>query len=127
MRPHPVAAFLVTRRGDNMGFFINDAMAAAPGAAQPGNPLMSLLPLVIIFVIFYFLLIRPQTKRAKEHRKMVEAIAAGDEVVTNGGIAGRVTKVGEQFVNVEAAEGVELKVQKHAIATVLPKGTLKTL
>ena len=88
---------------------------------------MSLLPLVIIFVIFYFLLIRPQTKRAKEHRKMVEAMAVGDEVVTNGGIAGKVTKVGEQFVAVEAAEGVELKVQKHAIATVLPKGTLKTL
>ncbi|HEX7030287.1 MAG TPA: preprotein translocase subunit YajC [Gammaproteobacteria bacterium] len=110
-----------------MDFFISDAMAAAPGAAQQGNPLMSLLPLVIIFVIFYFLLIRPQTKRAKEHRKMVEAIAAGDEVVTNGGIAGRVTKVGEQFVGVEVAEGVELKVQKHAIANVLPKGTLKTL
>ncbi len=109
-----------------MNFFISDAMAAA-GPAQQGSPLMSLLPLVIIFVIFYFLLIRPQTKRAKEHRKMVEAMAVGDEVVTNGGIAGKVTKVGEQFVAVEAAEGVELKVQKHAIATVLPKGTLKTL
>lgn len=110
-----------------MDFFISDAMAAAGPATQQGNPLMSLLPLVIIFVIFYFLLIRPQTKRAKEHRKMVDAMAVGDEVVTNGGIAGRVTKVGEQFVSVEAAEGVELKVQKHAIATVLPKGTLKTL
>lgn len=110
-----------------MDFFISDAMAQAGPAAQQGNPLMSLLPLVIIFVIFYFLLIRPQTKRAKEHRKMVEAMTVGDEVVTNGGIAGKVTKVGEQFVSVEAAEGVELKVQKHAIATVLPKGTLKTL
>lgn len=109
-----------------MDFFISDAMAAGAPAAQ-GNPIMSLLPLIIIFVIFYFLLIRPQTKRAKEHRKMVEAIATGDEVVTNGGIAGKVTNVGEQFVSVEAAEGVELKVQKHAIATVLPKGTLKTL
>ncbi|HEX6929166.1 MAG TPA: preprotein translocase subunit YajC [Gammaproteobacteria bacterium] len=109
-----------------MDFFISDAMAQAGPAAQ-GNPFMSLLPLVIIFVIFYFLLIRPQTKRAKEHRKMVEAMAVGDEVVTNGGIAGKVTNVGEQFVSVEAAEGVELKVQKHAIASVLPKGTLKTL
>lgn len=110
-----------------MEFFIGDAMAQAGTAAPQGNPIMSLLPLIIIFVIFYFLLIRPQTKRAKEHRKMVEALAVGDEVVTNGGIAGKVTKVGEQFVSVEAADGVELKVQKHAIATVLPKGTLKTL
>lgn len=110
-----------------MDFFISDAMAQSGAAAPQGNPLMSLLPLVIIFVIFYFLLIRPQTKRAKEHRKMVEALAAGDEAVTNGGIAGKVTKVGEQFVGLEVADGVELKVQKHAIANVLPKGTLKTL
>lgn len=109
-----------------MGFFISDAMAAAP-AAQQGNPIMSLLPLIIIFVIFYFLLIRPQTKRAKEHRKMVEAMAVGDEVVTSGGVVGKVTKVGEQFVGVEVADGVELKIQKHAVSTVLPKGTLKTL
>lgn len=109
-----------------MDFFISNA-AAAGGAAAQGNPIVSLLPLIIIFVIFYFLLIRPQTKRAKEHRRMVEALAVGDEVVTNGGIAGKVTKIGEQFVNVEAAEGIELKVQKHAVSTVLPKGTLKTL
>lgn len=108
-----------------MGFFISDAMAAP--AAQQGNPIMSLLPLIVIFVIFYFLLIRPQTKRAKEHRKMVEAMAVGDEVVTSGGVVGRVTKVGEQFVSVEVADGVELKIQKHAVSTVLPKGTLKTL
>lgn len=110
-----------------MGFFISDAMAQAGPAAQSGNPIMSLLPLVVIFVIFYFLLIRPQTKRAKEHRKMVEAMAVGDEVVTSGGVVGRVTKVGEQFVSVEVADGVELKIQKHAVSTVLPKGTLKTL
>ena len=108
-------------------FLISDAMAQAGPAAQQGNPLMSLLPLVIIFVIFYFLLIRPQTKRAKEHRKMVEAMAVGDEIVTNGGIAGKVTKVGEQFVHVDVSNGVELTVQKHAVASVLPKGTLKTL
>ncbi|MBW3566575.1 MAG: preprotein translocase subunit YajC [Proteobacteria bacterium] len=110
-----------------MDFFISDAMAQAGPAAQQGNPLMSLLPLVIIFVIFYFLLIRPQTKRAKEHRKMVEAMAVGDEVVTTGGVVGKVNKVGEQFVTVEVAEGVELKIQKHAVASVLPKGTLKTI
>jgi len=110
-----------------MSFFISDAMAQAGPAAQQGNPIMSLLPLVVIFVIFYFLLIRPQTKRAKEHRKMVEAMAVGDEVVTTGGVVGKVTKVGEQFVSVEVAEGVELKVQKHAVASVLPKGTLKTI
>ena len=108
-----------------MGFFISDAMAAP--AAQQANPIMSLLPLIIIFVIFYFLLIRPQTKRAKEHRKMVEAMAVGDEVVTNGGVVGKVTKVGEQFISVEVSDGVELKIQKHAVSTVLPKGTLKTL
>lgn len=109
-----------------MGFFISDAMAQS-GPATQGSPLASLLPLVLIFVVFYFLLIRPQTKRAKEHRKMVEAMSVGDEVVTNGGIAGKVSKVGELYVHVEAAEGVTLKVQKHAIATILPKGTLKTL
>ncbi|HLU61273.1 MAG TPA: preprotein translocase subunit YajC [Gammaproteobacteria bacterium] len=109
-----------------MNFFISDAMAAAGGPAQ-SNPLMSLLPLIIIFVVFYFLLIRPQSKRAKEHRKMIEALAVGDEIVTGGGIAGRVTKVGEQYASVEIANGVEIKVQKHAVGAVLPKGTLKTL
>lgn len=109
-----------------MNFFISDAMAAA-GAPAQSSPLMSLLPLIIIFVVFYFLLIRPQSKRAKEHRKMIEALAVGDEVVTGGGIAGKVTKVGEQYASVEIANGVEIKVQKHAVGTVLPKGTLKTL
>jgi preprotein translocase subunit YajC len=104
---------------------INDAHAQAAGGAQ-GDPILSLLPLVIIFVLFYFLLIRPQTKRAKEHKSMVEALAKGDEVVTNGGVAGRITAVGEQFVTVEVAEGVALKVQKHAVSAVLPKGTLKS-
>lgn len=103
---------------------INDAHAQAAGGAQ-GDPILSLLPLVIIFVLFYFLLIRPQTKRAKEHKQMVEALAKGDEVVTNGGVAGRLTAVGDQFVSIEVAEGVELKVQRHAVAAVLPKGTLK--
>lgn len=84
-----------------------------------------MLPLVLMFVVLYFLMIRPQMKKAKEHKSMVDALAAGDEVITNGGIAGKVTSVGENFVKVEVASGVELTVQKPAIAAVLPKGTLK--
>ena len=106
-----------------MSFFISDAMAAAEG--QP-DPLMSFLPLVLIFVVFYFLLIRPQTKRAKEHKKMVEGLAKGDEVVTSGGLLGRITQVGENFVQVKVADGVEVKIQKQSIATLMPKGTIKS-
>ncbi|MDX1454301.1 MAG: preprotein translocase subunit YajC [Gammaproteobacteria bacterium] len=109
-----------------MGFFISDAMAASQSAGEP-NLLAQLLPLILIFVVFYFLLIRPQSKRAKEHRQMVEALSVGDEVVTNGGIAGKLSKVGEQYLHVDVADGMTLKIQKHAVATVLPKGTLKTL
>lgn len=86
---------------------------------------MGMLPLVLMFVVLYFLMIRPQMKKAKEHKAMVDAIAAGDEVITNGGIAGKIASVGENFVKVEVANGVEITVQKPAIAAVLPKGTLK--
>jgi preprotein translocase subunit YajC len=86
---------------------------------------MQLLPLVLIFVVFYFLLIRPQAKRAKEHKAMVAALAVGDEVVTSGGLLGRITETGEQFLTVEIADGVRVKVQRHTVSTVLPKGTLK--
>ena len=106
-----------------LDFFI--ASAHAQDAAQPGG-LMSFLPLIIIFVIFYFLLIRPQMKRAKEHKKLVSELANGDEVVTNGGLLGRVTNVGESFVTVELADNVQIKVQRHAIASVMPKGTVKS-
>jgi preprotein translocase subunit YajC len=106
-----------------MSFFISDALAAAP-EGQP-DPLMSFLPLILIFVVFYFLLIRPQTKRAKEHKKMVEELAKGDEVVTSGGLLGRISEVGENFVQVKVAEGVEVKIQKQSIATLMPKGTVK--
>lgn len=106
-----------------MSFFISDALAAAP-QAEP-DPLMGFLPLILIFVVFYFLLIRPQTKKAKEHKGMVAALAKGDEVVTNGGILGKITKVGENFVLLEAASGTELKIQKQAVATLMPKGTIK--
>ena len=108
-----------------MNFFISDALAAAPEGQA--NPITSLLPLVFIFVVFYFLLIRPQSKKAKEHKQMVEALAKGDEIVTNGGLLGKLTKVGDNFVEVELAEGVTVKLQRNAIANVMPKGTIKGL
>ena len=107
-----------------MDWLIPSAYAQAAGGSQP-NALMQLLPLVLIFVVFYFLLIRPQPKRAKEHKAMVAALAAGDEVVTGGGILGKVTEVGDQFLTVEIADGVQVKVQRHTVAHVLPKGTLR--
>ncbi|MGA7950234.1 MAG: preprotein translocase subunit YajC [Thiobacillaceae bacterium] len=100
---------------------------AAPDAAQSSNPLMSMLPLIVIFVLFYFMLIRPQMKRAKEQKKMLEGLQKGDEVVTASGQVGKVTKVGEQYVSLEIADGVITLVQKSAISTLLPKGTIKTL
>jgi len=106
-----------------LDFFI--ASAHAQDATQPGG-LMSFLPLIIIFVIFYFLLIRPQMKRAKEHKKLVAELGNGDEVVTNGGLLGRITDVGESFITVELADNVQIKVQRHAIASVMPKGTIKS-
>ena len=110
-----------------MDWLISTAAAQAQGA--PGGSqgqLMTFLPMVLIFVAFYFLLIRPQTKRAKEHRAMVSAIEAGAEVVTNGGILGKVTEVSEQFLTIEIASGVNIKLQRNAVAQVLPKGTLKS-
>ena len=107
-----------------MEWLIPSAYAQAAGGAQP-NAFVQLLPLVLIFVVFYFLLIRPQAKRAKEHKAMVAALAVGDEVVTSGGILGKVTETGEQFLTVEIAEGVRVKVQRHTVGAVLPKGTLK--
>ncbi|MCB1745822.1 MAG: preprotein translocase subunit YajC [Gammaproteobacteria bacterium] len=107
-----------------MDYLIQNAWAqAAPQAQQPG--LASFLPLVILFVVFYMFLIRPQMKRQKEHTKMVEALAKGDEAVTNGGLLGRITEVGDNFVKLEIAKGTEVKVQKHAVAQVMPKGTIK--
>lgn len=106
-----------------MSFFISDALAAAP--AQQSDPIMQFLPLLLIFVVFYFLLIRPQTKRAKEHKAMVGALAKGDEVVTNGGLLGRITQADENFVTLKIADNVEVKVQRQAIANLMPKGTAK--
>ena len=110
-----------------LNLLISSAHAAdpAPAAGGAAGGFMSFLPLVIIFVIFYFLLIRPQSKRAKEHREMVAKLAKGDEVVAGGGILGRVTDVSESYITVEIADGVAIKVQRHAVAQVLPKGTIK--
>jgi preprotein translocase subunit YajC len=105
--------------------FISSAFAqTAPAAASSStDSLMSLLPLVLMFVVLYFIMIRPQMKRQKEHKAMIEAIAKGDEVVTSGGLVGRVAKMGESFLHVEVANGVELQVQRSAVVQVLPKGT----
>ena len=108
-----------------MEWLIASAHAQAAGGAQP-NALLQMLPLLLIFVVFYFLLIRPQAKRAKEHKAMVAALGTGDEVVIAGGILGRVTEISDQFLTVEIANGVQVKVQRHTVASVLPKGTLKS-
>lgn len=108
-----------------MDFLISSAWAqAAPGA--PANPLMSFLPLIILFGIFYFMLIRPQMKRAKEAKAMIAALSRGDEVVTSGGMLGRIDELADQFVTLEIADGVRVKVSKQHITSVLPKGTLKS-
>jgi len=111
---------------------ISNAYAqAAPAAQDPSGGLMSLLPLVLMFIVLWFLMIRPQMKKAKEHQKMVSELQKGDEIVTQGGVAGRISKVGENFVTVEVAEckdgPVEIVVQKQAVGALLPKGTLKNL
>ena len=107
--------------------FISQALAqtapAATGDTQ--SSLLSLLPLVLMFVVLYFIMIRPQMKRQKEHKAMVEALAKGDEVVTAGGVLGRVSKLGETYLSIEVSNGVELQVQRTAVVQVLPKGTLK--
>lgn len=107
-----------------MDFLI--ASAYAQDAAPQGGGLMSFLPLIIIFVIFYFLLIRPQMKRAKEHRELVSNLSKGDEVVTNGGLLGRITDVGDSFITVELADNLKVKLQRHAVSSVMPKGTFKS-
>ena len=113
--------------------FISEARAqtTAPAAAAPGGiesmfgSLTGMLPLVLMFVVLYFVMIRPQMRRQKEAKTMIEALAKGDEVVTAGGVLGRVTRLGESFLHVEIASGVEIQLQRTAIVQVLPKGTVK--
>ena len=109
-----------------MSLLISDAWADAAPAAPQDAGLMGFLPLIVIFVLFYFLLIRPQMKRAKEHRKMVETLSKNDEVVTSGGLLGKIIDVEESFITVEIAEGVRVKVQKTAVTSLVPKGTAKS-
>ena len=108
-----------------MSFFISDAMAEGAAAAQGDPGFAGFIPIILIFVLFYFLLIRPQTKRAKEHKQMVEALSKGDEVVTNGGILGRLVDIEESFLTIEIADGVKIRVQRQAVAALVPKGTFK--
>jgi preprotein translocase subunit YajC len=104
---------------------ISNAYAQAAGGGDPG--FMGLLPIVLMFVLLYFLMIRPQMKRAKEHKQMVEALQKGDEVITAGGVVGRISKMGEAYVTLEIAPNTEISVQRASVQTLLPKGTMKTL
>lgn len=106
-----------------MEFLIESAVAGG-GQSPQGNPLVSLAFMVGILVLFFFLFIRPQQKRAKEHRQMVSELKAGDEVLTNGGIAGKITDVDDSFITLNVAKGVELRLQKQAVSSLLPKGSL---
>jgi preprotein translocase subunit YajC len=110
--------------------FISNAYAqTAAGAADPGimGSLTTFAPIIIMFVVMYFIMIRPQQKRQKEAKSMMDALAKGDEVITVGGVLGRVSKVSEAYVTIEVAAGTEIVVQKNAVTTLLPKGTLKAL
>ena len=110
--------------------FISSAFAqTAPAAAAAGgdmqSTLMSMLPLLLMFAVLYFVMIRPQMKKQKEHRAMIDALAKGDEIVTAGGLLGKVSKIGDAYIGVELASGVEVQMQRQAVVQVLPKGTLK--
>ena len=106
---------------------ISNAYAQAAGGASQTDTLLTFLPMIAIFVVFYFLLIRPQQKKAKEAKAMLDALQKGDEVVTAGGVLGRVSKIGDQYVTVEVASNTEVTVQRGAISQLLPKGTIKAL
>jgi len=112
-----------------MNFLIQQAWAEGAPAAQqaPADLLMQFLPLIILFAVFYFLLIRPQTQRVKEHKQLIDNLAKGDEVVTSGGLLGKIIELGDNFVIIEIAQDVQVKIQRPAIGAVMPKGTMKTL
>jgi preprotein translocase subunit YajC len=109
-----------------MSLLISEAHAQAAGGAPPGAGMMNIAILLLMLVVFYFLLIRPQQKRHKEHQAMLAKLAAGDEVVTAGGLLGKVTEVGDTFITVEVADGVRVKVQRQQIVQLVPKGTYKS-
>jgi preprotein translocase subunit YajC len=109
-------------RGE-LNVFIKEAWAQTAGA--PGGDLWSMLPIILMFVVLYFLMIRPQMKKAKEHKAMIDALQKGDEIVAAGGVVGSVTKINDNYVTMRIAEGVEIRIQRPAVQVVLPKGTLK--
>ena len=106
---------------------ISPAFAQAAGGFGDMGQWTGLLPIVLMFVLLYFMLIRPQMKRAKEHKAMTDALQKGEEVVTSGGVLGKITKVGEAYLTLEVAPGVEVNVQRSAVQTLLPKGTIKSV
>ena len=109
-----------------MDFLISNAYAQG-GGAQGGSIIPTVLMVAVFFVFMYFMIIRPQMKRQKEHKKLLESLDKGVEVVTSGGVAGKIRQVGENFIVVEVSEGVEIRIQKNAVASVVPKGTLDSL
>ena len=110
-----------------MSFFISDALAEAPAAAANAPGWEGLIFPLGLIVVFYFFLIRPQMKRQKEHKALVEGLQKGDEVQTEGGIMGKITGLGDNFATIEIAEGIEIKVRRSAVGAVMPKGTLKEM
>ena len=106
---------------------ISNAFAQGLSLGGIQSSVTQFLPIILMFAVLYFIMIRPQMKRQKEHRSMLAAMARGDEVVTNGGILGKITKVGDAYVGVELSDGVEVTLQKAAITTILPKGTIKSI
>ncbi|TAN54733.1 MAG: preprotein translocase subunit YajC [Betaproteobacteria bacterium] len=107
--------------------FISSAFAQAPAGGAGDSGLIGFLPIVLMFVLLYFLMIRPQMKRQKEQKAMIDALQKGDEVVTAGGVAGKINKLGDAYLSLEVASGTEITVQKAAVQTLLPKGTLKSI
>lgn len=107
--------------------FISNAYAQAAAPAGAGGGLMGLLPIILMFVVLYFLMIRPQMKRQKEQKAMIDALGKGDEVISAGGLVGKVTKVSDAYVTLDIADGTEVVMQKSAITMLLPKGTIKSL
>lgn len=110
---------------------LTDILAVLPADAAAQSPIMGMLPIILMFVVLYFLMIRPQMKRQKEHRNLVANLAKGDEVITSGGILGKITKVNDNYIGIEvsdlAEKPVEILLQRQAVSSVLPKGTIKSL
>jgi preprotein translocase subunit YajC len=125
----PSRDFLLIDQWSSMMFISSAFAQTAPAAAAAGgdmqSSLMSMLPLLLMFVVLYFVMIRPQMKKQKEHKTMIDALAKGDEIITAGGFLGKVSKLGDSFLSIEIANGVEVQMQRSAVVQVLPKGTIK--